>query len=214
MLFRSVGIRRIENKTAVEVGLYDNKGEVGKIVSQLLERAKIDIKDYTVSFITRAQNSILYTGGSKAHDGLDTTFFLILRPLDKTVSLCKLDQAKADCISSDGAPDTVETLPPDVLLSIENITQGQQLVIKGKRYMREYNLENLYISQRRGETLVVITDGIAGSVAPIFTDFQGQGLLVAATLTDDVVVALTHLRVTGRQVSVGCIFMDFVQHIG
>lgn len=113
-----IGIRRIENKTAVEVGFYDNKGEVGKIVSQLLERAKIDIKDYPVSFITRTQNSMLYTGGSKAHDGLDTTFFLILRPLDKTVSLCKLDQAKSDCISSNGAPDSVETLPPDVLLSM------------------------------------------------------------------------------------------------
>ena len=136
-----VGIRRIENKTKVEVDFYDNKGDVGKIVSQLLERAKIDIKDYPVSFITRAQNSMLYTGGSKAHDGLDTTFFLILRPLDKTVSLCKLDQAKADYISNNGAPDTVEMLPPDVLLSIDNIIQGQQLVIEGERYMREYNID-------------------------------------------------------------------------
>ena len=37
------GIRRIENKTAAEVGLYDNKGEVGNIVAQLLERGKINI---------------------------------------------------------------------------------------------------------------------------------------------------------------------------
>lgn len=134
-------IRRIENKTAAEVGLYDNKGEVGKIVAQLLEHAKIDIKDYPVSFITRSQNSMLYTGGSKTDDGLDSTFFLILRPLDKTVSLCKLDQAKSDCISSNGAPDSVETLPPDVLLSIDNIIQGQQLVIEGERYMREHNID-------------------------------------------------------------------------
>lgn len=111
-------IRRIENKTAAEVGLYDNKGEVGKIVARLLERTKIDIKDYLVSFITRSQNSMLYTGGSKTDDGLDSTLFLILRPLDKTVSLCKLDQAKSDCISSNGAPDSVETLPPDVLAPI------------------------------------------------------------------------------------------------
>ena len=134
-------IKRIENKTAAEVGLYDNKGEVGKIVAQLLERGKIDIKDYPVSFITRSQNSMLYTGGSKTDDGLDSTFFLILRPLDKTVSLCKLDQAKTDCISSSGAPDSVETLPPDVLLSIDNIIQGQQLVIEGERYMREHNID-------------------------------------------------------------------------
>lgn len=119
----------------------ENKGEVGKIVAQLLEHAKIDIKDYPVSFITRSQNSMLYTGGSKTDDGLDSTFFLILRPLDKTVSLCKLDQAKSDCISSNGAPDSVETLPPDVLLSIDNIIQGQQLVIEGERYMREHNID-------------------------------------------------------------------------
>ena len=135
------GIRRIENKTAAEVGLYDNKGEVGNIVAQLLERGKINIKDYPVSFITRAQNSMLYTGGSKAHDGLDATFFLVLRPLDKTVSLCKVDQAKVDCVSSNGAPDSPETLPPDVLLAIDNIIKGQQLVIEGERYMREHNID-------------------------------------------------------------------------
>lgn len=82
-------IRRIENKTAAEVGLYDNKGEVGKIVAQLLEHAKIDIKDYPVSFITRSQNSMLYTGGSKTDDGLDSTFFLILRPLVDILPLLK-----------------------------------------------------------------------------------------------------------------------------
>lgn len=65
------------------------------------------------------------------------------------------------------------------------------------RSFLSFELGNLYISYRRGETAVIITDGIAGFVAPIFADFQGQGLLMAVALTDDVVVALAHLCVTG-----------------
>lgn len=135
------GIRRIENKTAAEVGLYNNKGEVGKLVAQLMGQAKIDIKDYPVSFITRSQNGMLYTGGSKADDGLDASFFLVLRPLDKAASLCRVDNAHVECLSSNGVKDTPETLPPDVLLSIDNIMKGQELVAEGEQYMQEHNID-------------------------------------------------------------------------
>ncbi|WP_049258205.1 hypothetical protein [Eikenella corrodens] len=61
-------IRRIENKTAAEVGLYDNKGEVGKIVAQLLEHAKIDIKDYPVSFIRMRRKTSPFTAEISGED--------------------------------------------------------------------------------------------------------------------------------------------------
>ena len=139
-------LRQVLNKTPVEAGLYSGKGELGKAVVQALKGAGVNPKLYPESFIVREDNGIFYTGGynPSAELGSDV-FYLLLRPLSKGVSVCRVNvEDKTLCHDYAGGGD--KEIPGDVILLIDNLIQSRHAQRNGERIMNEQGIDPMKLS--------------------------------------------------------------------